>query len=94
MVLDLNTLENIVKKVFSNMRSRGIREITLDSDFYWDIPTELLYDPYNEPKELNIGQLEEDYDVLKQSSQKNILVGHNLKNISVLLRYISMKHPL
>nr|WP_314424702.1 hypothetical protein [uncultured Erwinia sp.] len=94
MEVDLNVLENAVNKIFSDMRSRGVDSFSLDVDFYWNIPRDKLYDPYVEPTELDIGQLEEDYENLVEMSSKNLLVGHNLKNVAVLLRYLSEKYPL
>ena len=93
MEVDLNILENAINKIFSDMRSRGVERFSLDADFYWNIPCDKLYDPYSEPTDLDIGQLEEDYENLVEMSSKNLLIGHNLKNISVLLRYISEKYP-
>lgn len=93
MEMDLNVLENAVNKIFSDMRSRGLGNVSLDADFYWSVPSETLYDPYAEPTKLNIGQLEEDYENLVQMSNKDLLIGHNLKNISALLRYLSEKYP-
>lgn len=93
MEVDLNVLEGAVNKIFSEMRRKGLGSVSLDTDFYWDIPSEMLYDPYTEPTDLNIGQLEEDYENLVQMSNKNMLIGHNLKNIAVLLRYLSEKYP-
>lgn len=94
MDVDLNILEVAVNKIFSEMRRKGLGSVSLDTDFYWNIPSEMLYDPYTEPTDLNIGQLEEDYENLVQMSNKNMLIGHNLKNIAVLLRYLSEKYPL
>lgn len=93
MEIDLNILESAVNKIFSNMRSRGLNNVTLDADFYWNIPSETLYDPYTEPTELNIGQLDEDYENLVQISNENLLIGHNLKSVAALLRYLSEKYP-
>jgi len=93
MEMDLNVLEGAVKKIFSDMRDRGLDNISLDADFYWSIPSEMIYDPYTEPTDLNIGQLEEDYKNLVQMSNENLLIGHNLKNVAVLLRYLSEKYP-
>ncbi|BCQ36913.1 hypothetical protein [Erwinia rhapontici] len=93
MEVDLNVLEGAVNKIFSEMRRKGLGSVSLDTDFYWNIPSEMLYDPYTEPTDLNIGQLEEDYENLVQMSNKNMLIGHNLKNIAVLLRYLSEKYP-
>ncbi|MBP2153023.1 hypothetical protein [Erwinia rhapontici] len=93
MEVDLNVLEGAVNKIFSEMRRKGLGSVSLDTDFYWNIPSEMLYDPYTEPTDLNIGQLDEDYENLVQMSNKNMLIGHNLKNIAVLLRYLSEKYP-
>jgi hypothetical protein len=42
----------------------GQGSIDLPGDFYCDVPAEALYDPYSEPRQLNLGQLSEDWEKL------------------------------
>ncbi|HEJ9057551.1 hypothetical protein [Serratia fonticola] len=93
MNIDINKLEEILTAILEELKARGIASVPLDADFYWNIPSEAIYDTYNEPSELDIGQLEDDYEMLLSAKNKGKLVGYNLKHASSLLRYIAEKHP-
>jgi hypothetical protein len=51
---------------FSHLESKGIRSVTLSKDYYWDVPADLRYDPYEEPTKHTIGQLSDDLDELRR----------------------------
>lgn len=93
MQVDLNLLEKAVVSILREMKLRGVEHILLDADFYWNVPSEFIYDPYNEPNQLDIGQLEDDYETLKHAHETNKLSGYNLKNVSSIMRYLSEKYP-
>ena len=94
MKIKLNLLEEAVITIFNEMKEQGIDNIDLDSDFYWNVPYASIYDVYNEPTQLDIGQLEDDYEILYEATEKALLVRHNLKNIAAILRYLAEKHSI
>lgn len=55
MKIKLNLLGEAVITIFNEMKEQGIDNIDLDSDFYWNVPYESIYDIYNEPTQLDIG---------------------------------------
>ncbi|MEQ4674211.1 hypothetical protein ABN063_06570 [Providencia vermicola] len=91
MKIELELLEECIMTIFHEMKSQNINTINLESDFYWNVPSESIYDIYKEPIQLDVGQLEDDYKTLCQAKEKDILVRHNLKSISAILRYIAEK---
>lgn len=93
MQIELTFLEKIVNSIFLEMKQRGMGSIPLDGDFYWNIPSESLFDPHNEPNQLDIGQLAEDYEILRLAYAQDSLVSHNLKNVSAIMRFLSEKYP-
>lgn len=93
MQVDLSLLEKAVVTILGEMKRRGIDSIPLDADFYWNLPSEAIYDPYNEPNQLDIGQLTDDYETLKLAQETDRLIGYNLKNVSAIMRYLSEKYP-
>ncbi|MGB8665085.1 MAG: hypothetical protein WCD24_10050 [Serratia inhibens] len=93
MNIEINKLEEILTTILKELKTRGIDSVPLDADFYWNVPSETIYDPYNEPSQLDIGQLEDDYEMLLNAESKGKLVGYNLKNLSSILRYIAEKYP-
>lgn len=92
MQIDLHLLEEIISKIFIEMKQRGIDSIALDADYYWNVPSASLYDPHCEPDKLDIGQLVDDYDILKLAYEKNSLVSYNLKNVAAIMRFLSEKY--
>ncbi|MEX6177324.1 hypothetical protein AB6G03_10215 [Providencia hangzhouensis] len=57
MKIELSLLEEAIVAIFKEMKVQGMDNIDLDADFYWNVPSESIYDIYNEPTQLDIGQL-------------------------------------
>ncbi|WP_455812467.1 hypothetical protein [Pseudomonas graminis] len=93
MKIEFKKLEEIMINILGELQKRGIDNVPLDADFYWNVPSDAIYDPYNEPSLLDIGQLEDDYETLLNAKKTDSFIGYNLKNLSSILRYISEKHP-
>lgn len=91
MNIELDRIEKFFNLIIKELKGNGIDNIPLDYDFYWNIPSDLLYDLYNEPKELDMGQLSEDYQFLSYSINQDIVTSSNLRKLSSLLRYIADK---
>ncbi|MBG5891592.1 hypothetical protein AB6F89_07265 [Providencia hangzhouensis] len=92
MKIELSLLEEAIVAIFKEMKVQGMDNIDLDADFYWNVPSESIYDIYNETTQLDIGQLEADYEMLCKAKENELLIKYNLKNISGILRYLSEKH--
>ncbi|UOQ75691.1 hypothetical protein MUN84_13595 [Hymenobacter sp. 5516J-16] len=67
--------------------------IPLEQDFYWDIPKEQLYLVEENPEDLTIGQLSDDWRTVQEASEEDF-TSFDLLKASHLLRYISHTHPL
>lgn len=93
MEMDLNVLEKTIITIFGEIKKRGINCISLEADFYWTVPSESICDIYNEPNQLDVGQLEDDYEILRLAHETDQLMGYNLKNVSAIMRYLSEKYP-
>ncbi len=85
--LDLDLLEKIIVNIFSKIKEQNI--IPLDVDYYWEVSGEEIYDIYQKPEQLDIGQLSEDYTFLCEAYRGNFLVQPNLRKVAALLRYLS-----
>jgi hypothetical protein len=58
-------------------------------DFYWDMTSEDRYNPYSKPKDLDLGQLSDDWeDLLRISGGEMPPVGYALTRLSSILRSI------
>lgn len=94
MKVELDLIEKAIAIIFEQMKCRGLSSVELDCDFYWNIPTEHLYNVYCEPGELDIGQLTDDYDTLKKNLDDDILTFYNLKNVAAVMRFLSQYHAV
>lgn len=62
---------------------------TFYNDLYWNITDEELYDPYNDPKELTMGSLIEDWEFLQNILDgKREMIDYDLTKLASLLRFL------
>lgn len=84
----LSLIEKAVVTIIGEMKQRGMDSVPLDTDFHWNVPSVFIYDSYNEPAQLDIGQLTGDYETLKLAQEANKLIMYNIKkcirNIEIL----------
>jgi hypothetical protein len=79
MEIDIEKLEAAMTILFSDIKKRKGTIINIEPDYYWDIPMDLIYNPYVEPKteELTLGQLSYDWDPLCEIIEgEEILLWH------------------
>ncbi|HYX37724.1 MAG TPA: hypothetical protein VE954_31875 [Oligoflexus sp.] len=65
MEIKVSELRSIANKLFDHLEHRGHSSLTIESDFYWSIPQEQLYDTYADPKNFTQGQLSDDWSELQ-----------------------------
>ncbi|MGI4760325.1 MAG: hypothetical protein ACRYF0_06445 [Janthinobacterium lividum] len=79
-------LEILLSKVFIN----SYNEIEMLEDFYWNIPDLDLYNIKDDPKELTLGQLSDDWqELVKILEKENAPTKYDLAKLSSVLRYLS-----
>jgi hypothetical protein len=81
----LRTISNII---FDHLLASNISCIELPQDYYWWISKEDLYDPINEPKDMSVGQLSDDWSELQKILESQNVVGYSLVWLSAILRAI------
>jgi hypothetical protein len=83
----MNILQNAVKRFDS---------INLgDKDYYWDLFEEELYNPYQKPTELSLGQLSFDWENLLRLKRKDETpVSNDLKLLGAILRATEDSHTI
>lgn len=64
MKIKIEELELITKKLFQHLRNQKILELDINEDFYWNIDFNERYNPYQKPSNLDLGQLEDDWNEL------------------------------
>ena len=90
MKIDTQELRGIAERLFTHLDTLGYSSVELDKDFYWHVPTAALYDQYEPPEGLDVGQLSEDWEKL-QSIQESSMppVTDALAWLAAMLRAIA-----
>jgi hypothetical protein len=90
--IEVQQLQQIANRLFDHIiQNRGIRTVTLEKDFYWDIPLDQLYDVETTP-ELVMGSLNDDWEFVSDLLDKDSdPVSLSLTELAPLLRYLGEK---
>lgn len=89
MRIKVDDLRATAEILFSYLEATGQGEVTIPHDFYWNVPTEGRYDSYEEPTELDVGQLTEDWDRLQNIRQgQSPPVAYALVWLAAVLRAV------
>lgn len=95
MKINIDELQLILSQQLSRLKESKGADIELNNDFYWDIPSEDLYNPYQEPKELTLGQLSDDWQEIKRLTDNQLdAIPYDLKRISNILKALSIENPI
>jgi len=66
MEISVSRLKTITEKLFSHLENLGFETIEVTEDYYWNIPQEEKYVMEKNPENLDIGQLTDDWDLLRK----------------------------
>lgn len=87
-------LEKIVGLLFEHIKADEHEWVEITDDFYWDIPGEKRYDPYNEPQDYNLGQLTDNWNELSNILHGRIEpINYALVWLAAILRKIGEDLP-
>lgn len=82
-------LRQVSNLLFDYLEKCGHHSIELEKDYYWIISETERYDPYNEPRNVYLGQLYDDWhdlqDIINSESSP---IAHHLVRLSSILSYI------
>jgi len=91
MRVNIIELKQILNLLLNKLENKYGEVLDLDVDFYWDIAFDEVYNPYEEPKNISLGQLSDDLDVItKLYYNSNNIVIYDLKRIAEILKAISV----
>lgn len=96
MKLNIAELEQVLTTLLTELREQNGAEIEIEKeDFYWTIPPENLYNPYEKPQELMLGQLSDDLEHLhKLATHELPVVGNDFVKLSSIFQIIGYKDVL
>jgi hypothetical protein len=91
MQIDVKSLEKVTSTLLSKLRESMGDTIELPYDYYWDIAMDDLYNPYQKPVDIVLGQLSDDLEeVRKLSVSDNDAIPYDLKRIASILTALSL----
>ena len=94
MKITVAELRVLCDKLFSHLDANGKTSIDIEQDYYWFVPAELRYSPYQEPKTLTLGQLTDDWrELSKIIDDQADPVNYALVWLSSVLCIIGEKTP-
>ncbi len=92
MKIELEILEKAFKEIFQHLKNQGITGLEIEEDFYWNIDSQERYNPYKDPSNFNLGQLEDNWqEIIKISKAKSEPISYSLVWLSTLLRILGEK---
>ncbi len=94
MTIDVDQLEQALQALVDELRKKKGRLIHIEQpiDYYWTVPGDVLYNPYENPNELTLGQLSDDLEEMtKIASKTSEPVSYDFVKISSLMTMIGHK---
>ena len=92
MRVSIEEIEKVVSLLLSKLRESKGNEIELNNDFYWDISAEELYNPYEEPKNITLGQLSDDLVEIQRLNKSDDAIAYDLKRLASILKALSIEN--
>ena len=92
MKVNIEEIEKVTLLLLSKLKESRGNEIELNNDFYWDISPEELYSPYEEPKNITLGQLSDDLDEIRRLKTSDDVIVHDFKRLSSILLALSIEN--
>jgi len=91
--INVDEVEKALKYLFTELRNQKGNIIDIEPvDFYWAIDGKELYDPYNNPNDLTLGQISDDLNEIKKiASKQSEPVSYDFVKLSSVLTMIGHK---
>ena len=94
MKVNIDEIQKITSLLLLKLKKSVGNEIEINNDYYWDISNEELYNPYEEPKNITLGQLSDDLDEINRLLQFDDAIMYDLKRITGILKTLSLENPV
>lgn len=92
MKINVDKIQKITLLLLSRLKESRGNEIEVTNDYYWDISDEELYNPYEEPKNITLGQLSDDIEEIQRLSNSDDAIMYDLKRLAVIFKAISVEN--
>ncbi len=88
MEVRISELRDIWEAAFSYLEENNMSSVMLDVDYYWHIPLEECYNPYEKPQDMTLGQLSDDLINLRSMVKRDELIAYSLVWLSAVTRAV------
>ncbi len=82
-------LRALADKLLTHLEETGHSVVEINEDYYWEVPVDRRYNPYEKPDELSLGQLCDQWSDLEKvlADEKHVL-NYDLVWFAAILRRI------
>jgi hypothetical protein len=89
MKISTDELRRATLTLLRHVEENGQKDLEIEEDFYWEIPAEKRYAPYDEPTGLTMGQLSDDWsEVMRMVNGEREVIGYGLVWLASVLRRV------
>jgi hypothetical protein len=92
MKINISEIQNITTILLTKLSVSKGNEIELENDFYWDISTTEIFNPYAPPKDISLGQLSDDIDAIKSGLKEDSVIPYDIKRLGYILIALSAEN--
>lgn len=94
MKVNIDEIQKITSLLLSKLKESKGNEIEINNDYYWDISSDELYNPYEEPKNITLGQLSDDMKEIQRLVISDEAIMYDLKRIATIFKALSIENPI
>lgn len=93
MKVNINELQKITNLLLEKLQQSKGNEIELNSDYYWDIAIDEIYNPYNEPTTITLGQISDDLtEINRLLHSDDDIIPYDLKRLASVINALSLEN--
>ena len=92
MKASIDEIEKITLILLSKLRESKGNFIEINNDFYWDISVNELYNPYEEPKNITLGQLSDDLNEIQRLTKSDDATPYDLKRLASIINALGVEN--
>lgn len=87
MKIAIAELRTACKTLLDQVEASGIDHVEIADDYYWDVPADSRYRPYEKPTDLTLGQLTDDWaEIERLVAGTGTPVAYSLVWLAAILR--------
>ena len=91
MKVNIDILEKIIHSLFSELKEKNGNQIEIESDYYWDISNEEMYNPYEEPANMSLGQLSDDLAEIMRLQKDDSAIPYDFHRVANILKILGFE---